>query len=497
VAFLDGEISESERRTIERRLTDEPELTQRLGELRETWQLLDHLTPAAATDDFTKTTISMTAIRSRRNALARFLGRRWKTMAGMCAALAVGYFVVFLPLKREQQERLRDVPVISNFDLYLHAESVEFLRQLDADGLFAQDIDLDEELSAPGMQAAVENPANEAHESIPAENRVIAGDAAPTSVLMPDADRIQDFLDGLNPEQRAELSRKRTRFEGLKPAVQERLRTLHRELVADPHSERLYQVLVRYQQWLKTPTSSQRAELAGLSPPDRLDRIRHLRQDQERRRFVELSDKSNFNPDDASVVMQWLGDYLEHHADDLIRRVPPHIRGFLQGQSDPQRRRRALGFAVLRFGDQMELPVPSPQEFEELALQLSPKLAKELRSVKDADTKSQLVRGWLRARMLSATAPPPVSEEDLVVFYTEELPPEEQERLERLPAHEMHDQLEQIYYRTKYPRYGGSGRFRRSGGRPPRRRGDDQRGPPPDDRFPSPPPPRPPAGAVR
>ncbi len=491
VAFLDGEVSEPERATIERRLADEPELTQRLGELRETWQLLDHLTPTEATDDFTRTTISMTAIRSRRSAVMRFWARQWKTMAGMCAALAAGYFAVFLPLKYEQQVRLLDVPVISNVDLYLHAESVDFLRQLDTDGLFAQDIDLEEELSVPSLPGAVESPAD-ANDS--AENRVTAGDAMPSAALLHGEDHIQEFLDRLNPEERAELSRNRTRFESLTPAEQAHLRTVHRELAADPDSERLYQVLVRYQQWLKPPTtSSQRAELAGLAVPDRLERIRQIRQDQERRRFVELSDESNFKPDDASVVMQWLGDYLEHHADDLIRQVPRQVRGFLQEQNDPRRRRRALGLAVLRFGDQIELPTPGPQEFEELAQKLSPKLAKELRSVKDADTKSQLVRGWLRARMLSATPPPPVSEEDLVAFYTEELPPEEQERLERLPAHEMHDELERIYYRTKYPRYGGSGRFRRGG--PPRRVGDDPRRDPPDDRFP--PPPRPPEGAER
>lgn len=146
VAYLDGEISEAERATIEQRIANEPDLSQRLDDLRATWQLLDHLSPAEPTDDFTKTTVTMTAVRSHRTVVSRFIRRRWKTLAGVVASLAVGYGVVFLPMQYEKRKRLRDVPVIDNVDLYLHAESMEFLRQLDSEELFAQDIDLDEEL---------------------------------------------------------------------------------------------------------------------------------------------------------------------------------------------------------------------------------------------------------------------------------------------------------------------------------------------------------------
>ena len=45
-----------------------------------------------------------------------------------------------------------------------------------------------------------------------------------------------------------------------------------------------------------------------------------------------------------------------------------------------------LVHAVVRFGDQMDLPEPSPQEFEQLAQNLSQKLATELRGVKEALT---------------------------------------------------------------------------------------------------------------
>ena len=145
-AFMDGEITEAERAAIEQRVANDAVLGQRLDDLCATWQLLDHLTPSDPADDFTRTTVTMTAIRSRRSALSRFVRRRWKTLAGVLAGLAAGYSAIFLPMRYEQQKRLRDVPVIDNVDLYLHAESIEFLRQLESEELFAQDIDLDEEL---------------------------------------------------------------------------------------------------------------------------------------------------------------------------------------------------------------------------------------------------------------------------------------------------------------------------------------------------------------
>ena len=312
----------------------------------------------------------------------------------------------------------------------------------------------------------------------PAEKGDSAENASEVSALLHGAGRVQKFLDRLNSRQHEEIRRKRERFKRLKSDEQERLRKLHQDLVDDPQGERLYQVLVRYQQWLKTLSSSQRAELAELSTADRLERIRRFRQVQEQRRFVELSDESRFNADDASVVIQWLGTYLENHADELIRQVPSsRFRGFLAGQSDPHRRRRMLGHAVVRFGDQMDLPEPSPQEFEQLAQNLSRNLATELRGVKDSATKSELVRGWLHARMLSAAVLPDVSQEELIAFYTDELPSEERERLERLPADEMRMEIKRIYYRTKYRQHWGSGRSRRPDGPPPRHRDEDQRRP--------------------
>jgi len=324
------------------------------------------------------------------------------------------------------------------------------------------------------LRGEVDKPAEK---DVSAENRVIVNDAKAESALLHGADRVQEFLDGLNPQQRERIHDNRERFERLKPDEQTRLRKLHQDLVADPQGERLYHVLVRYRQWLKTLSPSQHAELAGLSTADRLERIRRFRQEQEQKRFVELTDESRFNADDASVVMEWLGTYLEKHSDELIRQIPSsRLRRFLEKQDDPRRRRHVLGSAVVRFGHQMDLPAPSPQEFEELAQNLSKDLATDLRRLKDAATKSELVRHWLLARMLSAAA---VSEEDLVAFYTDELPPQERERLERLPVDEMRDELKRIYYQTKNPRKWRDGRFRRSDGRPQRYHDDDQRRPPP------------------
>ena len=60
--------------------------------------------------------------------------RKWIAVA----AVATGFLLAAIPLIQRRRANLRDVPVIHNMDLYLHAESVEFLRLLRDEGVFAE-----------------------------------------------------------------------------------------------------------------------------------------------------------------------------------------------------------------------------------------------------------------------------------------------------------------------------------------------------------------------
>ena len=53
--------------------------------------------------------------------------------------LPVGYFLTGYVTSQPNRQLVRDLPVIENVDLYRHADSVDFLRELDKQGFFAEE----------------------------------------------------------------------------------------------------------------------------------------------------------------------------------------------------------------------------------------------------------------------------------------------------------------------------------------------------------------------
>ena len=89
-------------------------------------------------------TVAMAAVRLERDRAGGWIQswrRRLTLGCGLAATVAVGYAAVWMPFHRQKQQQLRDIPVVQDMDLYLHAESVEFLRQLEQEDLFAEDFE--------------------------------------------------------------------------------------------------------------------------------------------------------------------------------------------------------------------------------------------------------------------------------------------------------------------------------------------------------------------
>ena len=61
----------------------------------------------------------------------------------LIAAIA-GYLIVDPLVTADNRELLKDLPVIENYDLYLHADSIEFLLELEKQGLFTEELPQDE-----------------------------------------------------------------------------------------------------------------------------------------------------------------------------------------------------------------------------------------------------------------------------------------------------------------------------------------------------------------
>ena len=147
VAYLDGELQREAALAIERRLADDPAYRARLTQLQQAWDLLDNLGPAEADEDFTHSTVAMVTVKASEDSAgdesrARF--RKQLAWAGMGGLALVGAVAAFLAvdhrLNSGNRALVRDLPVIERVDEYSNVESVEFLKRMQKDGLFAAEV---------------------------------------------------------------------------------------------------------------------------------------------------------------------------------------------------------------------------------------------------------------------------------------------------------------------------------------------------------------------
>ncbi len=145
VSYLDGELDTESNRRVERRLAQDADYRQRLRELQRSWDLLDHLPRADVDHSFTESTIAMVALQTSddHQHAQRTDSRQRRLMMGSALACAILVFVATFSATRwwagrQDRKLLRDLPVIENIDQYRYAESIEFLRLLEREGLFVE-----------------------------------------------------------------------------------------------------------------------------------------------------------------------------------------------------------------------------------------------------------------------------------------------------------------------------------------------------------------------
>lgn len=144
-AYLDGELDAESVSQVEQRLARDAGYREELARLERAWGLLDRLPRAALDETFTKSTIEMVAVAASQEADAvlaeqprRRRRQQWAGTAGVLAALAVGFFIGTRVWPDPNQELLRDLPVLQNFELYYQADNMDFLRMLDEADLFPE-----------------------------------------------------------------------------------------------------------------------------------------------------------------------------------------------------------------------------------------------------------------------------------------------------------------------------------------------------------------------
>ncbi|WP_164101496.1 anti-sigma factor family protein [Candidatus Laterigemmans baculatus] len=140
VAYLDGELSESERQRLEDRLVREADLRRRLTELQSGWEMLDHLPPAHVTHDFARTTLEMVAASTSQALEVQRQQRPWRLLSRVLLIalatllMAAAGFALVESLERLRYHRqLADLPLAEHLDAYQAEVDLELMQQLAED----------------------------------------------------------------------------------------------------------------------------------------------------------------------------------------------------------------------------------------------------------------------------------------------------------------------------------------------------------------------------
>lgn len=394
LAYLDGQLDGADGRRLEDRLAAEPALRQELNLLQRSTDALDELAGASAGAEFVRSTMTMVALRAAEEAQtatqaapARLWRQRLLSAAGLTLVAGLTFWLVRSALGDPAAQLQAELPVLGRLDEWRLVGSYDRLAAIHASGAFAE------------------------HVAQEAQSDVEAYDLGRADVA------------SLSGDERDELLRRRQRFEAIEPARREELRQLALKVYASPDGAALLATLERYYDWA----------VENLSPAE-LDSLRKLSPDEAAARVsqwqrVQLSDA------DARTVARWF--------EETLRRVLPTAK--LPG-GDLQRRTALRNLidssrpAAARFFQKL-----SQDDVRSLREALTPETAAHLADLPKPQW-ARVIGPWIHTALREPGGA--VNEEDLTAFL-EKLPLEQRERLLRLPADEMQQQLRRAYWRDR------------------------------------------------
>ena len=147
VAYLDGELDEEGSGEIERTLAHSPVARHEVEMLTRTFELLDVLPAARATEEFTNRTLATVRMTDAAPALS---DRPWfrqvrrglavvACLAVLSAFAVVGFLATNAWVPDESEMLVEDLPVIENLDVYREVGDVRFLKELQTRGYLLDD----------------------------------------------------------------------------------------------------------------------------------------------------------------------------------------------------------------------------------------------------------------------------------------------------------------------------------------------------------------------
>jgi predicted outer membrane protein len=271
-------------------------------------------------------------------------------------------------------------------------------------------------------------------------------------------------LSQLSEAEKAELAKKRERFDRLSVDEQRRYRDFHLELENHPETERLTRILVNYNMFLQSLTSIERAKLADLPLDERIAEVQSLKQRQDWRAFNRLAEQS-VTPKDLEALFMWIGQVALAHepqVQDAFFSLNPEFDPARLPRQPIDKARFWSGFVIGQLGEDT-LKIPTDEEIEELGQRLSPSAQEFLNLAADREEKLRRLRGWLFVGWMSRRRNT-ISEEELERFFNEQLTEEERQTLDQKSPEDRMDLLREMYVRRRMNR-GARGGTRSGGGR--------------------------------
>lgn len=396
VAYLDGEMSPGERAAVEQQLARDESFRQEMQRIERAWNALDELPRTTLDDRFSRTTMEMVVTEAAAEVDAKTLAlpvmrrkRQWSTVLIAAAAALLGFLAVRIVRDAPNRKLIADLPAVVNVDRYQQFQSVEFLRQL-------------HQRYGPQLRTATLSGAE------------VDEEAAGLFEIVRTGDR-RGWLSGLDDQQRSALNSQYEQFLALTPEQQQRIRDLHRDVVAaedDPTD--LFATMIAYRRWLAQLPASRQFELRQMPADERLNQIGrdlHWRAVNE---ALELSDKElrDFDRAFREAIEQTFG---------ARSRAPQVFFGRGRGDGPPPEDMLRVMAAI-----KASLPQRTQDAFEGLSL---------------SEKRRQLLAWRRQAQALQRD----VSRQELEEFFAEELDEQRRAELLTLPADQFEGRLRQLY----------------------------------------------------
>lgn len=421
VAYLDGELAPDECRAVEDRLANDAEYRQQLRDLDQAWEALDALPTTKLDDAFARTTIELACVAAQEDAsqrksavAAESRGRRQWWIAGGIAAAVMGFLMVRALAVHRTNLQLADLPVIQQADVLAQVDSIEFLRQLQ------KTVKNDEFVRDKAAFSKAVTDFQQASSSSFTERR--------------------QWVDSLTPEQKSNLADSARAFTDLttRPEEKDRQRQLAKELEQAPE---LQETLIAYGQWLNRSTHTAgwredlRDELRKL--PTATDKVAGIQQ----RLREEVYRYQHLSPDDQITFRREIVKLAEEKSRELPQLpLTDRMRRSTDGR-DLSQTRLALRKLVtaIRNGAKID------ELIGRLVQTLSPEAQDHWKALKNERERKVQFAQWLRD--VAATG----KDEELEAFFaSDEVSPDDRQRLLERSREQMKRDLEEMYLHSEF-----------------------------------------------